>query len=217
MGEFEVASDVRFDTTHVISGDSRRTLTIYKGLASGCWIVPPEWVFNSLENGSWVPEEPFELGSSFPFAPVARLERILREQSAKGKKGDKAATTGGNDDSDEGEEDKNNDAQTATTKKNVKKSSQTRQKKAPTTKDKDEEINSAPPPLFQNLVAFVTTDCTPPREDLTKIIELAGGEITWNFDSATVCIGPTTAPVPEGCPHIREVWVLGKRLNELFF
>ncbi|KJE89585.1 hypothetical protein, variant [Capsaspora owczarzaki ATCC 30864] len=75
LGVYELTDDVRFDTTHVVVGEARRTLAVYKGLVAGCWIVSPDWVLQSIEAGSWISEEPFEMERAFEFAPVYRLEQ----------------------------------------------------------------------------------------------------------------------------------------------
>ncbi|XP_055969883.1 microcephalin [Sorex fumeus] len=74
---FSVAQEVSDCTTHVLAGAPLRTLSVLLGLARGCWVLTWEWVLWSLEAGHWVPEEPFELHSHFPAAPLCRQERQL--------------------------------------------------------------------------------------------------------------------------------------------
>ncbi|KAM9241249.1 microcephalin [Leptosomus discolor] len=77
LGGFLFSDDVCETTSHVITGSPRRTLNVMLGIARGCWIVSYEWVLWSLELGHWISEEPYELSSSFPAAPICRLQRHL--------------------------------------------------------------------------------------------------------------------------------------------
>lgn len=72
LGSFKLAERVDANTTHVLSGDTRRTMSIVKGIARGCWVVSPEWIYRSLENEQWQSEAPFELSEAFPAALQAR-------------------------------------------------------------------------------------------------------------------------------------------------
>ncbi|NXD82547.1 MCPH1 protein, partial [Halcyon senegalensis] len=77
LGDFSFSDDVCETTTHVVTGSPRRTLNVMLGIARGCWIVSYEWILWSLELGHWISEEPYELSSSFPAAPICRLQRHL--------------------------------------------------------------------------------------------------------------------------------------------
>ncbi|NXN28296.1 MCPH1 protein, partial [Nycticryphes semicollaris] len=77
LGDFLFSGDVCETTSHVVTGSPRRTLNVLLGIARGCWIVSYEWVLWSLESGHWISEEPYELSSSFPAAPICRLQRQL--------------------------------------------------------------------------------------------------------------------------------------------
>ncbi|NWR65606.1 MCPH1 protein, partial [Bucorvus abyssinicus] len=77
LGEFLLSDDVCETTSHVVTGSPRRTLNVMLGIARGCWIVSYEWVLWSLELGHWISEEPYELSSSFPAAPICRLQHHL--------------------------------------------------------------------------------------------------------------------------------------------
>ncbi|XP_042679328.1 microcephalin isoform X3 [Centrocercus urophasianus] len=77
LGDFMFSDDVCETTSHVVTGSPRRTLNVMLGIARGCWIVSYEWVLCSLEFGHWISEEPYELSSNFPAAPVCRLQRHL--------------------------------------------------------------------------------------------------------------------------------------------
>ncbi|NXX87080.1 MCPH1 protein, partial [Urocolius indicus] len=77
LGDFLLSDAVCETTSHVVTGSPRRTLNIMLGIARGCWIVSYEWVLWSLELGHWIREEPYELSSSFPAAPICRLQRHL--------------------------------------------------------------------------------------------------------------------------------------------
>ncbi|XP_033621433.1 microcephalin isoform X4 [Fukomys damarensis] len=74
---FSLVSEVCETTTHVLAGKPLRTLNVLLGIARGCWVLSYEWVLWSLELGHWISEEPFELSTYFPAAPVCRLQRHL--------------------------------------------------------------------------------------------------------------------------------------------
>nr|XP_047933997.1 microcephalin isoform X2 [Anser cygnoides] len=77
LGDFLFSNVVCETTSHVVTGSPRRTLNVMLGIARGCWIVSYEWVLWSLEVGHWISEEPYELSSNFPAAPICRLQRHL--------------------------------------------------------------------------------------------------------------------------------------------
>uniref|UniRef100_A0A669R3V1 Microcephalin 1 n=1 Tax=Phasianus colchicus TaxID=9054 RepID=A0A669R3V1_PHACC len=78
LGDFLFSDDVCETTSHVVTGSPRRTLNVMLGIARGCWIVSYEWVLCSLEFGHWMSEEPYELSSNFPAAPLCESARFLR-------------------------------------------------------------------------------------------------------------------------------------------
>ncbi|XP_048453058.1 microcephalin [Rhincodon typus] len=75
LGGFLFSDQVNETTTHVVAGHSRRTLNVLFGIAQGCWILSFDWILWSLEQGFWVPEEPYELSAQFPAATICRLEK----------------------------------------------------------------------------------------------------------------------------------------------
>ncbi|XP_067840110.1 microcephalin [Heptranchias perlo] len=75
LGGFLFSDHVNETTTHVIAGYPRRTLNVLFGIARGCWILSFDWILWSLEQGCWVPEEPYELSDQFPAATICRLEK----------------------------------------------------------------------------------------------------------------------------------------------
>ncbi|XP_057704740.1 microcephalin [Corythoichthys intestinalis] len=77
LGGFSIADQVCESTTHIVSGEHRRTLNILLGIARGCWILSFEWILWCLEQRQWIPEEPFELSEQFPAAQISRLQRHL--------------------------------------------------------------------------------------------------------------------------------------------
>jgi len=81
LGGFRIVFSVDETTTHVICQIPRRTMNVLLGLARGCWILSADWLFESLENGSWLPEEKFELKDHFPAADICRKERELEPDS----------------------------------------------------------------------------------------------------------------------------------------
>ena len=70
LGDYKVQREVDTDTTHVVSAGKRRTVNVLKAILSGCWLLSVEWVLKSLEKGTWLNEEPFELAEDFPAAKV---------------------------------------------------------------------------------------------------------------------------------------------------
>nr|XP_054771875.1 microcephalin-like isoform X2 [Lytechinus pictus] len=73
LGRFSVTDTVCDTTTHVVMGENRRTLNVLSGIARGCWILSMNWVYRSIEAGSWLPEEPYEMNIHFPGAMISRL------------------------------------------------------------------------------------------------------------------------------------------------
>jgi len=69
FGTFSFSTTVTPNTSHVVSGEGKRTLNLLKGLLQGCWIVTKEWVLSSLEESKWVDEEPYEM---VDFSPAVR-------------------------------------------------------------------------------------------------------------------------------------------------
>ena len=88
FGTFSFSTTVTSNTSHVVSGEGKRTLNLLKGLLQGCWIVTKvslrtilntfnfttlelikEWVLSSLEESKWVDEEPYEM---VDFSPAVR-------------------------------------------------------------------------------------------------------------------------------------------------
>jgi len=76
FGQFTFSSSVTASTTHVISGEGKRTLNLLKGLMQGCWLLTKEWAYSSLEEGRWAAEEPFEMVNFSPAVRNMREERI---------------------------------------------------------------------------------------------------------------------------------------------
>jgi len=52
LGGLRLTEAVDVSTTHVICGAPKRTMAVLMGLARGCWILKPEWVYMSLEKGA---------------------------------------------------------------------------------------------------------------------------------------------------------------------
>nr|XP_057914936.1 microcephalin isoform X2 [Doryrhamphus excisus] len=77
LGGFSITNRVCKSTTHVVSGQHRRTLNVLLGIARGCWILSFEWILWCLEQRQWLPEEPYELSELFPAAQICRLQRHL--------------------------------------------------------------------------------------------------------------------------------------------
>eukprot|EP00002_Diphylleia_rotans_P030475 TRINITY_DN6265_c0_g1_i3.p1 TRINITY_DN6265_c0_g1~~TRINITY_DN6265_c0_g1_i3.p1 ORF type:complete len:421 (+),score=92.45 TRINITY_DN6265_c0_g1_i3:640-1902(+) len=62
-------------TTHVVAA-SKRTVKMLAGIARGIWIVTPEWLFKSLDEGKWADESEFE-SNVVPGAKKARTNKAL--------------------------------------------------------------------------------------------------------------------------------------------
>jgi len=83
FGKFSFSDSVNVNTSHVISGEGRRTLNLLKGLLQGCWLVTKEWVLASLEEGKWTDEEPYEMVDFSPAVRSVRLDRAAFEGAFK--------------------------------------------------------------------------------------------------------------------------------------
>ena len=68
-------SDVSSETTHLVCGQSKRTINTLKAMLRGCWILTREWLLESLEEGHWVEEEKYELVAFSPAVQLLREER----------------------------------------------------------------------------------------------------------------------------------------------
>ncbi|OZJ02439.1 hypothetical protein BZG36_04400 [Bifiguratus adelaidae] len=82
LGRYRIEEKVKADTTHVIVGSNRRTLTVLLGILRGAWLVKPGWLYTSLERNEYVMEEAFEVTEWFPKAKMARLS--LKDREKKG-------------------------------------------------------------------------------------------------------------------------------------
>ncbi|XP_074640211.1 uncharacterized protein LOC141898272 [Tubulanus polymorphus] len=74
---FTIVPSVNSTTTHVVSGQGRRTLNVLNAIARGCWLLSTEWVYKSLEADKWLPETSFQQIDCFPTCQVSRHERSL--------------------------------------------------------------------------------------------------------------------------------------------
>ena len=64
------------ETTHLVCGQTKRTVNLLKGLLRGCWILSRDWLVQSLQEGTWTDEAPFEI---LEFSPAVALLRQERE------------------------------------------------------------------------------------------------------------------------------------------
>jgi hypothetical protein len=60
LGSASVVANIPEAMTHVVVGDNKRTMKVFFGLGMGCFIVKPDWLWQSLAAGKWLPEEEFE-------------------------------------------------------------------------------------------------------------------------------------------------------------
>ncbi|XP_068247059.1 microcephalin [Palaemon carinicauda] len=75
LGKFKITNEVDRNTTHVVCGEERRTLSVLYGIAYGLWILDKSWLYESLDLDMWAPEEPFELFNYCPAAKICREQR----------------------------------------------------------------------------------------------------------------------------------------------
>ncbi|KAK4877349.1 hypothetical protein RN001_009855 [Aquatica leii] len=75
LGHFYIEDEVTENTTHLIVGESKRTINILKAISRGCWILTKQWLFKSIEVGKWVDEEDYELVDFSPAVKQCRTER----------------------------------------------------------------------------------------------------------------------------------------------
>ena len=74
LGLFKVRNSVDDKTTHVITGEPRRTLNVIYAMLRGSWVLSVHWLFASLCKGRWADEREFELTDDFPALEKYRLE-----------------------------------------------------------------------------------------------------------------------------------------------
>ncbi|GAB6033458.1 BRCA1 associated RING domain 1 [Chamberlinius hualienensis] len=75
LGSSQIEKCVGKKTTHVICGLNRRTYNVLLGVVLGCWILDGDWVMDSLEAGSWLNEQKYELAAHFPAAQISRQRK----------------------------------------------------------------------------------------------------------------------------------------------
>ncbi|KAG2192963.1 hypothetical protein INT47_005689 [Mucor saturninus] len=66
LGQYELATEVTENTTHVIVGVKRRTKTATFGLLRGAWMLKPEWLIQSELKNEYQPEPEYELIDWYP-------------------------------------------------------------------------------------------------------------------------------------------------------
>ncbi|BFY99391.1 hypothetical protein BsWGS_02431 [Bradybaena similaris] len=144
LGIFHMTNNVEPTTTHVVCGESRRTLNLLRAIASGCWLLKKEWVLESLEAGTWLQEEAYEM-TDIQAAVKSRCER---------------------------------------------------QKVGPSYKV---DLFSKCGPIF------VSSVCTPPRNETVHLINLCCGQVTGSESRAAIHIGDDHNPRKL---VIKPLWVL---------
>uniref|UniRef100_A0AAR5QKM3 BRCT domain-containing protein n=1 Tax=Dendroctonus ponderosae TaxID=77166 RepID=A0AAR5QKM3_DENPD len=75
LGRFTIENDVSDKTTHLIAGESKRTVNMLRAVTRGCWVLTFDWVLRSLEEARWLSEENFEVTNFSGTVQKARLER----------------------------------------------------------------------------------------------------------------------------------------------
>merc|ERR1711974_164172 len=80
-GRAKIEQKVMHTTTHVVCGESRRTLNMLRAILSGCWIVSLDWLHECLEKNIWVDEELYEMVSFSAAVKQRRIERELLPRS----------------------------------------------------------------------------------------------------------------------------------------
>ncbi|GFO36633.1 microcephalin-like [Plakobranchus ocellatus] len=61
FGVLHLTNSVEASSTHVVCGEPRRPLNLLRAIAQECWVLSKEWVFKSLEAGSSLREEEFDM------------------------------------------------------------------------------------------------------------------------------------------------------------
>ncbi|XP_022908302.2 microcephalin [Onthophagus taurus] len=61
LGNFITERDVTEDTSHLILAEPKRTINVLRAMARGCWILRSEWLYKSLKEQKWLPEENYEM------------------------------------------------------------------------------------------------------------------------------------------------------------
>jgi hypothetical protein len=73
LGNAMVVPNIPETMTHVVVGDNKRTMKVLFGLGMGCFIVKPDWLWQSLAAGKWLPEHEFEgMRSSYSLLLIPR-------------------------------------------------------------------------------------------------------------------------------------------------
>ncbi|XP_066151155.1 microcephalin-like [Euwallacea fornicatus] len=75
LGKFNIQDQVGERTTHLVAGESKRTINMLRAVARGCWVVNFQWVLQSLKAGKWLPEDQFEVTDFARVVQKSRLER----------------------------------------------------------------------------------------------------------------------------------------------
>ncbi|CAL8346838.1 unnamed protein product [Lota lota] len=72
------------DITHLIVSGFSQSEKFLAACAAGKWVVTQEYVFDSVESGSWLPEEPYEVAMSLSTQAAHNPVRQWRERVADG-------------------------------------------------------------------------------------------------------------------------------------
>uniref|UniRef100_A0A8C9V524 BRCT domain-containing protein n=1 Tax=Scleropages formosus TaxID=113540 RepID=A0A8C9V524_SCLFO len=83
-GKYIGGSIYRDGTTHMIVTCALASEKFLAACASGKWIVTPQYVMDSLKNGAWLPEEPYEVDFIGQTLGAANPIRMWRTKVASG-------------------------------------------------------------------------------------------------------------------------------------
>jgi len=73
LGGVKVESSISDKVTHLVVSGEGRTMKVLETLSRGKFIVNENWVLESVENDSWLPEDSYEVNDWFPGAKGSRL------------------------------------------------------------------------------------------------------------------------------------------------
>ena len=199
------------ETTHVISGQSRRTVSVLGALAVGAWLLPPDWALASLEAGRWLPEAKYEQAEEWPaakerrtvrgtvsLAPAAAVDDSgLTEMTFAGSGGTAAAA---------------GTAVVEATGRNSKQDAASSHKCA-------SSASVSAPGVSPNLAlfaavgpVFISGDTRPPPAVLAGLVRLAGGAVAATARGASVAVGRPC----RGVETVTEQWLMDSlQMNRL--
>jgi len=65
LGEFDLTDEFNDEVTHLVVGELKRTVKVCRAIARGIWVLSLDWLVQSMDVKTWIPEEEYELTSWF--------------------------------------------------------------------------------------------------------------------------------------------------------